>query len=1495
MVGNNTQEKLNDEHVSPTPKLSPTERNLRQKREDANKKSSETPEKRQSAHSKTDITTEDAPHIPPKKDILVASAVNSAKKLPNPNPEGTVGSIPLEKVHPKDLRKVPSRKPNKFDTSITSPGILDDLNPREKAELEEKINGEDAAGLFPWRLIGAFFPSGKGSPKTMDVKIVKAYILENFYNDWYNNCAIIVGTCFTSWLFAYWGFSWWSLGFIFLGTASVYNAEFRRFNRNIRDDLKRTTVQETISGKVETTLWLNSFLSKFWVIYMPVLSSQVKEAVNPILASVVPGYGIDALSLEEFTLGSKAPAIRGIKSYTKTGKNSLEMDWSFAFTPNDESDMTQIEVEEKVNPKIALGVTLGKSIVSKTLSVLVEDINVAGKMRVRLEFGKIFPNIKIVSIQLLEPPLMDFVLKPLGGDTLGIDVMSFLPGLKSFVKSMVNSNVGPMLYAPNHMDINVEEIMAAQSNDAIGVLAVTLKSAEGLKGSDFITNTVDPYIVLKTEKTPNNEIKDIRSSIKSDIKDPRWNETKYLLLPTLNQKLTFSCFDFNDVRKDTLIGDIEIDLGSLLSEPNQENQTAEFMVGDKPKGLLHYSLRWVPVIEPKSEEKKPDNQAEEISDADEGEEAGDSDVGIMKFNLQKVKYLDTSTSVTGNLSPSAKLYIDGQLKKSYRALRRINEPSWNEETEILIGSKSTSKITIKIFDERIGGSEVLCEYSSNVEDLLDTFGLGQESVKGSPQGEIYFTSLWKPLATSEKFVSTTATTGPIGCIKIDVVKAKVTSNLSGLGDIDPYFSVQLNRHTKYKSKYYSNCVEPVFHEAAYIPVTSENQHITVSLIDYQSVGSDRPIGSVQLPVSSYVKKNKETGEYEDNSKTAAPTIFSLKNKKNDQTDDTMSMAVSFIPTMSVYSPDEIKDVEKLEADLKRKREDFEAEQAELKLKMEQEPDKWEEVTVKDPFEDDVKKLHRKNKLTLEQIIARNSGILSLDILGGRLAKESVFLEVLADDVSYPMFVLRGKGNKVNPERDSLFIRDLKHSKLHFRLSRKNVAKDPDDVISTDSFGTLDLLNSSYGNPKEITFSGSSLKFKMFFEPSQCELSSSESIENTGYLKLKFISADNLMSADRNGKSDPFVVAYVDRKKEYKTQIIKKTLSPVWNETAKIPIPARDRNQLILNVFDWDRAGDNDDLGAVKIDLTELEPEKTYDWNLQLSTQGTIKLQGKFLPEYIRPTVEISQGKLSDKPMKAIGTVGGTGLGAAKQVSGAAMGIAGAGLGVATGGLQKGGRLFGIGSDKNKKSRKSTESSPRIRNSLEYDTSVPNNSYTPRPSVEPASSNAEERASTKSNNLSRNTSSNMSNVGGKKSRASSFARTLAPNGTYNGNVNILSSEKLGKNIQIIISLTQAGRMKHLYKTRVQKANDNGTNVFNEACAFKASPEATLVIGAVAHHKLSKDKSLGIAQVNLGDPQIQKDENLALKLNDGHVIIKLDYAKEALENIPDVPQIPEQYQQ
>lgn len=1498
-------------------------------------------EKDKMTNKKRAENNHDAGKAPSGKDVLVASSASNGSKMPAPNLQGTVGSVPLEHIRPDDFKYAPPRKPNQYDTSMTLPGKLDTVT---ENKIKDAMNSHASDSLFPWMNVGEFNPSRKKTSSVSDARVVKAYILENFYNDWYYNVSLISATCFFAWLLAYLRFSWWSLWFVFFCSGSVFASEYRRYINCARDDLKRTTVEETLFQRTETTLWLNSFLSKFWVIYMPVLSQQVKDIANPTLAGVAPGYGIDALSLDEFTLGTKSPSIKGIKSNTKGGKDVVEMIWSFAFTPNDVSDMTQREAKQQIKPKVVLGVTLGKSFVSKTLPVIVEDINVAGKMRVVIKFGNAFPDIKVVSVQLLEPPLMEFGLKPIGGDTLGLDVMSFLPGLKTFVKTMINANVGPMLYAPHHLDIDVEELVASQANDAVGVLAVTVKSAKDLQSSDYVGGTVDPYICFKSEKPSPGAQTDLRTTIKSDVKNPVWNETTYILLNDLNQKLTISCLDFNDLRKDTLIGNVEINLQDLLQNPVVEDASSDLLHGITTKGTLKYSMHWFPVVRDKNDEDadvvvsdngarynsqedkenaekekkeaeekedepiidEPRKQLDEDEDEDEDE---DTDAGIVKLTLQNIKNLIGTDTSSGTLSPSAVLYIDGKEIKRFRTLKRIDEPSWNETVEVFVPSKGDSDLKLEVFDENFD-NHPLCTYAASLDEAINSLSLGRASVPGNPRGEIFMNLQWKPVHVTGAFAAGNAVKEPIGALRVHIRDAAVTSDLSGIGDIDPYFTLLVNGHINYKSSHFSENSSPLFNKVLYLPIVSENQNITLDLYDYQSVGKDRTIGGVKIPINRVIQLDAKTGKYRAIDKSDEVLKLQLKDRSLKERGDYINVSLSFVPIVPVFSPEECTLMEKNEKELKERMSEFEKSQAKLKEERKEKPDDYEELEIDDPFEEEKERLNKKEKLTLEQLLERNSGVLTMQMFRGKLSKSPAHLQIYVDEVPFPRYISpKSRDGRLPAASATVFIRDLKHSKITLRVSGSSIAKKPSDVVSEKTFDTYKILKDSYVTGAKLSFNGCNVELSCLYVPTAVEIPSVDTYLDTGRLRLKVISAKDVLAKDRNGYSDPFFEIYVDCSKVHKSEVIKKTLSPVWNETVELTVPSRDRDKVEIHLFDWDRAGDNDDLGKVLLDLSSVKAGDTFNWELPIDTQGTLQLQGTFYPEYVKPPVNANQIKKAGFASKTLGNISHAGVSTIKT---GALGVTSVGMGVATGGIDKGARLLKKPFNRHDASKKmknltkeqkneeqNTDAEHRslsfseVRASLDADRTVPNNDYAPVQSLDPntqlpASDGPDARDSSNGNSSTQSYNQHTRNT----STASSFARTLAPNGTYRGSVTILATEQLGKNVQVKVSLAQGGRLKQLYKTKNQKVDEKGIARFDETCAFKASPQANLVFGVTSHHKLTKDREIGIAQITLNDPQLQQGDQIAVKLAEGKVLFKIDYASEA-DHTPPVPSIPEHY--
>lgn len=79
------------------------------------------------------------------------------------------------------------------------------------------------------------------------------------------------------------------------------------------------------------------------------------------------------------------------------------------------------------------------------ICLIIYSISFVAHARIKMKLISTYPHVQTVDVSLMSPPQFDFVLKPVGGNTFGFDIMSALPGLEGFVKGQVDANVGPMM------------------------------------------------------------------------------------------------------------------------------------------------------------------------------------------------------------------------------------------------------------------------------------------------------------------------------------------------------------------------------------------------------------------------------------------------------------------------------------------------------------------------------------------------------------------------------------------------------------------------------------------------------------------------------------------------------------------------------------------------------------------------------------------------------------------------------------------------------------------------------------------------------------------------------------------------------------------------------------------------------------------------------------------------------------------------------------------
>lgn len=1365
---------------------------------------------------------------------------------------------------------------------------------------------------FSWQGIGAWDVdhSADKERQLRTVKRIEGYVVDHLYGDWYWNTVLPIGVCFFSYLFARIGFSFLWLFVVLLSASSVYRAEYRRFNRDVRDDMARLSASKRLEEEYETMEWLNSFLAKFWVIYMPALSEMVMFQANEVLKDSAPGFGIEALSLDEFTLGSKAPRVDSIKSYTRKGKDHIEMDWAFSFTPNDTDDMTKKEIKKKINPKVALGVTVGKAFISKSLPILVEDMSFTGRMNIKLKLNENFPHVKMVSVQFLEPPVIDYALKPVGGDTFGLDIMTFIPGLSSFVNGLIHTNLRPMLYAPNSLDIDVEEIMAQQSNDSIGVLAVHIKRVTNLKytGDEIKDEKINPYVQIGVSN--NADIKE-RTKVKKDTADPVFLETKYILVNSLEgNQLSLNVFHMVPDKMDDLsLGITDIQLVDLLQKEVQTDLSKNIVESGKVVGKIEFDLHWYPAL------------LNQVLDDGTKEENIDSEVGIMKLSVYGAEELDLSQSVAGILNPYAEVYVNNELVKTSRRLRRNNEPDFGVTFESLVTQQSQTQVQVLVKD--CAEDAIVGRLDTNLQDLIFESSRGQQWITAPPvrpgghPSKFRIGAKWKAVSIKDTDVEI-QTNAPIGGLRLHVRNASGLINLESVGDVDPYVRVVQNGKLKGKTEIIANTSNPRFDNVFYLPVSNEHQHVLLEILDAEAEGKDRPLGSCAITVRDFLKKNSD-GYFlgYDGSKEVIEQPVLYNGKEYGQ----MTYSVSFVPNIPVYTQAQLEHLDEyLEA--KKKKEISEKEETERQEKLYKEnPSEYEWVEMQDDIIGEPPKV----EMPLESAIKYRAGDIVVHILKGRFSKPDFYVHTLFDDQAYPSNVSSKCQTRdlTTPTDVEAFLRDLPNSKTVFRISHKSEVQDQKEVAAEKVFDTIDLLKRSFNKPLTINIDKKNqLTIQMEFIPSAVKLAPLDTVLDVGHVKLEIMSAEKLKSVDSNGKSDPLCVVKMEGIEIYKTDKKRRTLDPIWNEAVEFPMMSRSRDILLLEVYDWDLTHDDELIGRAIVDLSTITPNLSTQFKVALDPQGILNLRATFKPEFIRPKLSKTSAlpvDLSDVTGVPFKVVGGA--------AGLAGNAVGGGVGLVSDGVTKGGSFLKKGfksKRKNKEPESQGESSHNGHlngNGYDADTTMASdqisaitesttNTYPSKKGQVKSSSSKSDKSDDRrqgapppEEQLKDNKPPSIKNAvpnlepdllpppqrpnefaaghrrGVSEATDISSIRSgmFGPDGIP-GRVNIVSASGFSGPLQVKATLSTASKTKDIHKTRLTKPH-SGIYDWNETFVFKAPSEGVLLFLVREHHTFGRDQALGSAEIALSD-YLNTDGVIVLPVGNGELKVSLRYVSAEL---------------
>jgi len=770
---------------------------------------------------------------------------------------------------------------------------------------------------------------------------------------------------------------------------------------------------------------------------------------------------------------------------------------------------------------------------------------------------------------------------------------------------------------------------------------------------------------------------------------PRWNETKTLLINSLNDALSFLVYDYNEIRKDKLLGTANFDLKQLEEDAEREGVSAPIMYNAKARGEVVFDVRFYPVLKPKKLEDGTEEPPPETTS------------GIVSFNVHQAKDLDTKKSLVGSLSPYAVFLLNGKEVHISKKLKRTNNPVWDEHVEMLVQNRMNCRLGVIIKDDRdLGTDPVIGSYQIRLNDFLDRMESQQDwfTLAGAASGKVRMEAKWKPVIMPGGLQGSGGYVTPIGVMRFHFQQAKDVRNVEAVtgGKSDPYVRITVANFEKARTVHINNDLNPVWDEVLYVPVHHVKEQYVLEVMDHQSHSKDRSLGYTQIAVGQLVHQN-EAGEYLENADRSIRIEPLLNDKKESK--GFIHYSVSFYPCLNVADPEEEEEEQKSKATIEEPPSNTSStslnpEDANRSSPKINEPPA-ERVDTSPQRENStrsslsIKSVERGHKpagsgssipekkeppkvhLSPEELLSYKSGVVIFKIIEGELAHKDCFLEVLFDDFAFPSYVsskARSRHQRWDEVGDG-FVRELEFSRITLRLKSKS---DDENVIATLTGDTADVLKMALNNPHDYVLKSTQgelykIKVSMKYIPVEIELDASESINNMGDLKVELVEAKNLPAADRSGYSDPYCVFELNGERVFKSKTVKKTLNPSFDEKFEVTIPSRTAAKFIVEVYDWDLGGGDDFLGRAQINLAELEPFQLKALTLPLDGKsGELKLRLLFRPAYItrtrRGTSTFGGGAgrvvtgLAGAPVKVVG--GGV-RGVGKGVGAAAGGIGGA--------------------------------------------------------------------------------------------------------------------------------------------------------------------------------------------------------------------------------------------
>ncbi|XP_022957140.1 synaptotagmin-3-like isoform X1 [Cucurbita moschata] len=470
--------------------------------------------------------------------------------------------------------------------------------------------------------------------------------------------------------------------------------------------------------------WLNKFLLAMWPYLDKAICGSIRAIAKPVFSEYIGKFRIEAIELEQLSLGTLPPKFHGLKVY-ETNENKLLMEPAIRWAGN---------------PNIVMVV----NILSLRIKVQIVDLQIFATPRLALKpLVPTFPCFATIVASLMEKPQIDFGLKIMGGDIMSI------PGFYRFIQDKIKRQVSSLYLWPRILEIPVLDPSILATRKPVGILHVKVVRASKLLKMDIL-GTSDPYVKLMLS---GGGLPAKKTSIKMRNLNPVWNEKfKLIVNDPKSQVLQLQVYDWDKVGGHDRLGMQLVPLKLLTPYETKElvldllkNTNINDHQNKKPRGKLVVELMFTPFREESM--KYLENSISEVKS--EGRSNGQPEnqtsggAGVLSVTIQGAQDVEGEK----HNNPYAVIHFRGERKKT-KMIKKTRDPSWNEEFPYMLDEPPIrEKIHIEVMSKRNVFSflqkESLGHVEINLDDVVNNGRINEKyNLINSKNGKIHVEMIW---------------------------------------------------------------------------------------------------------------------------------------------------------------------------------------------------------------------------------------------------------------------------------------------------------------------------------------------------------------------------------------------------------------------------------------------------------------------------------------------------------------------------------------------------------------------------------------------------------------------------------------------------------------------------------------------------------------------------------------------------------------------------------